>query len=92
MPSTRPTKTPATGPPNGISDMASATPVPIIAAISGELSISTDITVATMLTSFLKSFGKSGLMGRSITRDVKIAFSLGFPSLLINPPGIFPTA
>ncbi len=30
-------------------------------------------------------------MGLSIRREVKIAFSLGLPSLLMKPPGIFPT-
>ena len=31
-------------------------------------------------------------VGLSMTRHVKIAFSEAFPSLLLNPPGIFPTA
>lgn len=31
-------------------------------------------------------------MGRSMTREVKMAFSDAFPSLLLKPPGIFPTA
>ena len=29
-------------------------------------------------------------MGRSMTLEVRIAFSEAFPSLLLNPPGIFP--
>ena len=46
FPSTYPTFTAAVGPPNGISEIASAADAPIIAATSGELSGSTDKTVA----------------------------------------------
>ena len=92
LPSTNPTFTAAVGPPNGISDIESAADAPIIAATSGELSCSTESTVATTTTSFLKSFGNSGLSGLSIALDVNIALSLGFPSLFWNDPGIFPTA
>ena len=74
-----------------MSDIAKAAAAPIIAATSGELSCSTHNTVATITTSFLKSFGNNGLSGLSIALDVKIALSLGFPSLFKNPPGIFPT-
>ena len=63
-----------------------------MAAISGELSMSTDITVHTMHTSFLMSLGNRGRMGRSITREARMAFSEGLPSLLRKEPGIFPTA
>ena len=90
--STYPTLTAAVGPPNGISDIASAAAVPIIAQTSGELSCSTDNTVATTHTSFLKSFGNNGLIGLSIALDVNIALSAGFPSLFVKLPGIFPTA
>ena len=91
-PSTKPTYTAAIGPLNGISDTETDADEPIIAQNSGALSCSTDITVATIDTSFLKSFGKSGRIGLSITLAVKIAFSDGFPSLLVKPPGILPTA
>ena len=91
FPSTSPTLTAAVGPLNGMSEIANADAAPIIAATSGELSCSTQRTVATTTTSFLKSFGNSGLKGLSIALDVKIALSLGFPSLFKNPPGIFPT-
>ena len=91
-PFTSPTFTAAVGPPNGMSDIDSAADAPIIAATSGELSCSTDNTVATTTTSFLKSFGNSGLSGLSIALDVSIALSAGFPSLFWNDPGIFPTA
>ncbi len=56
------------------------------------LSVEMDKTVAVTTTSFLKSFGKSGLIGLSIALDTSIALSAAFPSLLVNPPGIFPTA
>ena len=52
-----------------------------MAATSGALSGSTDKTVATTHTSFLKSFGNNGRRGLSIALDVKIALSAGFPSL-----------
>ena len=91
-PSTYPTFTAAVGPPNGISEIDNATDVPIIAQTSGLLSCSTDKTVATTHTSFLKSFGNKGLIGLSIALDVKIALSAGFPSLFWKLPGIFPTA
>ena len=90
-PSTNPTFTAAVGPPNGISEIASAAAAPIIAATSGELSCSTQSTVPTTHTSFLKSFGNNGLNGLSIALDVNIALSLGLPSLFIKLPGIFPT-
>ncbi len=61
------------------------------AAISGELSWSTLNTVLTTWTSFLKPSSNNGLIGRSIKRATKVAFSVGRPSRLINPPGIFPT-
>ena len=89
--STYPTATAAVGPPNGISEIDSAADAPIIAHTSGLLSCSTDNTVATTQVSFLKSFGNNGLNGLSIALEVKIALSAGFPSLLVNPPGIFPT-
>ena len=78
---TYPTLTEPVGPPKGISEIESATEEPIIAQISGEQSWSTDNTNALMHTSFLKSFGNKGLIGLSITLDVKIAFSDGLPSL-----------
>ena len=63
-----------------------------MAAISGEQSGSTDITVQTTETSLRMSFGNSGRMGRSITREAKTAFSEGRPSRFKNEPGILPTA
>ena len=62
-----------------------------IAVSSGEQSWSTDNTIEITCTSFLNPFGNSGRIGRSIIRAARVAASLGRPSLLIKPPGIFPT-
>ncbi len=90
-PSIYPIETPDIGPFHGISEMLSAMDVPAMAAISGMQSLSTLITVQTTETSLRMSFGNSGRMGRSISREVSIAFSLGRPSRFIYEPGIFPT-
>ena len=50
-----------------------------------------DKTVDIICTSFLNPSGNNGLIGLSIIRAANVAASLGLPSLLINPPGIFPT-
>ena len=90
-PFTRPTLSAPTGPFQGISEMASAAEVPIRAAISGEQSWSTLMTVAMMETSLRKSEGKSGRMGRSMTRLVRMPFSPGRPSRRLKEPGMRPT-
>ena len=92
LPSTRPTFSAATGPFQGMSEMASAADVPISAAISGEQSWSTDMTVHMTDTSLRKSWGKSGRMGRSMTREVRMPFSPGRPSRRLKLPGMRPTA
>ena len=91
-PSMSPTRTPAIGPSKGISDTHKAAEAPIMAGISGALSGSTETAVATICTSLWYPSGNMGRMGRSIKRLVKIAWVLGRPSLLIKPPGSFPTA
>ena len=53
---------------------------------------SADSTVQMTCTSFVKPFGQSGRIGRSIIRAVRIARSVGRPSRLKKPPGIFPAA
>jgi len=90
-PSTNPTETPPIGPLNGISETETAMEAASNAHISGEQSGSTDNTVVTIDTSLRMSLGKSGLIGRSIQREVNTAFSEGFPSLFIKEPGILPT-
>ena len=90
-PSTSPTLIPAIGPFHGISEIEIAIAVAIIPVISGEQSGSTARTVITTDTSFLISLGKSGRIGLSTILEVRIAFSDGLPSLLVNDPGILPT-
>ena len=90
-PFTLPTFTPAIGPSKGIFEIQVHKLEPNIAVNSGELSLSTDKTVLTTCTSFLKSLGNIGRIGRSIIRAANVAASVGLPSLLIKPPGILPT-
>ena len=86
-----PTWTAATGVVKGMLDKHNAIEAAFIASISGRLSFSTETTVHTTWTSFLYPFGNKGLKGLSIALPFSIAFSEGFPSLFINPPGILPT-
>jgi polyribonucleotide nucleotidyltransferase len=62
---------------------------PDIIAINGA---SADKTEAIIWVSHRKWSGKRGRTGRSIMRLVKISFSVGRPSRLKKPPGIFPAA
>ncbi len=74
-----------------MSEIEIATAAPIIPAISGELSGSTESTVITTDTSFLISLGKRGLIGLSTHLEARIALSEAFPSLFVKEPGILPT-
>ena len=56
------------------------------------MTMSADSTVQITCTSFLKPFGQSGRIGRSIMRAVSVARSVARPSRLKKPPGIFPAA
>jgi len=73
--------------PNGISDSASAAPAPLMPMTSGSFSLSAERTNAMTCVSLRKFSGKSGRMGRSICREVRISFSLGRPSRLMKPAG-----
>ena len=66
--------------------------LPNIAAITGSQSYSTDNTVDITWTSFLNPSSNRGRIGLSIRRAANVASVPGLPSLLKNPPGIFPTA
>ena len=70
----------------------SATEAPLIARMSGSFSPSAERTKAMIWVSWLKPSGKSGRSGRSISREVRISFSVGRPSRLKKPPGIRPAA
>ena len=60
------------------------------AKISYSFSLSTLKTVAIIWVSHLNPSLKEGRSGLSIRRHANIAFSVCLPSLLKNPPGIFP--
>ncbi len=91
-PFTRPTWVAAQGPAKGMSEIVVAMEAPIMATSSGRHSGSTLMTMHSRVTSLRMSLGKSGRIGRSMTRLVRTAFSDALPSLLLKPPGIFPTA
>ena len=85
-------RTAPTGPRNGSGEIASAAEAPLIARMSCGTTMSADSTVQMTCTSFLKPFGQSGRIGRSIMRAVSVARSVARPSRLKKPPGIFPAA
>ena len=70
-----------------MSESVSAADAPTIASMSGSFSLSSDSTVAMICVSQRKPFGKSGRIGRSIRREVRISFSAWRPSRLKKPPG-----
>ena len=92
FPSTLPTLTSAIGPSKGISEMVNAADAPIAPSTSASFSPSYESTNEIICVSFWNSFGNKGLIGLSISLAVSISFSVGLPSLLKNPPGIFPAA
>ena len=91
-PSIRPIRTAPTGPLKGSGEIMRAAEAPLIARMSCGVMRSADSVVQMTCTSFVKPFGQSGRIGRSIMRAVRIAFSVGRPSRLKKPPGIFPAA
>ena len=72
--------------------MDKAAEAPIMAAISGRLSWSTLITVQLTTTSLRISEGNRGRIGRSMSREARMARSEGRPSRRIKLPGMRPTA
>src|SRR5438552_1178499 len=91
-PSTWPTRTAPTGPSNGMPERQSAAEAPFTASTSGSFSWSPEMTRQMTCTSFAKPAGKSGRIGRSISRDVRVSFLTGAPSRLKYPPGLGPPA
>ena len=87
-----PTLTPAIGPLNGMSEIDNAADAAIMEITSVCTSGLRLITVMTTCTSFKKSSLNDGLRGLSINLEMSVSFSDGLPSLLKNPPGIFPAA
>ena len=92
MPSIKPTLIAPNGPLKGNPDMATAADAAKKDKISGSTSLSEEITVQITCTSYRKSSLKRGLNGLSINLEVSVSFSVGLPSLLKKPPGIFPVA
>ena len=85
-------RTAPTGPWNGMSEIVSAVEAPLMLRMVGSLSWSTESTVEMTCTSSRKPSGKSGRSGRSVSREARIAVSLGLPSRRMNAPGILPAA
>ena len=92
LPSILPMRTAPTGVGTGMSEIISAAEAPFIASTSYGVMWSTDSGMATSCVSRFQPLGKSGRMGRSMSRAVSVAFSPARPSRLKNEPGIFPAA
>ena len=90
-PSIMPIRTAPTGPRNGSGEIISAAEAPLMARMSCGVIRSAE-SGADDLHLVPKPFGQSGRIGRPIMRAVRIAFSVGRPSRLKKPPGIFPAA
>jgi hypothetical protein len=75
-----------------MSETASAAEAAFTARMSVGFCWSTASAVTTTWTSWRKPSGNEGLIGRSISRAFKIAFSVARPSRRKNPPGILPAA
>jgi hypothetical protein len=82
LPSTSPTRTAPTGPSKGMPDRQSAAEAPFIARTSGSTSWSPEMVRQITCTSLRKPSGKSGRIGRSMSRDVSVSFFTGAPSRL----------
>jgi hypothetical protein len=91
-PSIIPIRTAPTGPRNGSGEIISAADAPLMQRMSCGVTRSADSTVPITCTSLRNPLGQSGRIGRSIMRAVRIARSVGRPSRLKKPPGIFPAA
>ena len=64
----------------------------MIDSTSASLERSAEIGPAWIWTSSRYESGKSGRIGRSISRDVRISLVVGRPSRLMKPPGNLPAA
>jgi hypothetical protein len=88
----QPMRTAAIGPWNGMSEIDTAAEDAMMEMMSGGLTMSELTTVGTTCISRPKALSNNGRIGRSIKRLTKISLSLGRPSRLRKPPGIFPAA
>ena len=91
-PSTQPIRVTPIGPLNGMSEIDSAVDAPTMDMMSRGVSRSAEMGVVMICTSLRKSFGNSGLSGRSVRRMVRTVSVVGRPSRRGNPPGMRPRA
>ena len=80
------------GPSKGMPESMRAAEAPLMASTSCGFSRSAPITVTTTWVSLRYPSAKLGRSGRSISRQVRMALSVGRPSRRKNEPGIFPAA
>ena len=81
-PPIRPTRTPANGPAQGMSERCSAIDAPVMASTSVGFSRSAESTVAMTWVSKRQPLGNSGRQGRSMRREVSTSSSVRRPSRL----------
>ena len=86
------TRTPPMGPENGRPASCVEAEAALIATTSYRWSGFSAMMVATTCTSLRRPLAKDGRSGRSMSRQVRIASSLGRPSRRKKEPGIRPTA
>ena len=86
------TRTQPIGPSNGAFEIARAADAAFTERMSGSFSWSALNGETTIWTSLRNPFGKSGRMGRSVSRAVRMPSSDGRPSRRGNEPGILPAA
>ncbi len=80
------------GPSNGMPEIISDADAALMLSTSCGFSMSAPITVSTTCTSLRNPSGKAGRNGRSVSRQVRTASSVGRPSRRKNEPGILPAA
>ena len=85
-------RTAPSGPSKGMPDSMSAALAALMARTSCGFSWSAPMMVATTWVSLRYPLVNDGRSGRSISRAVRMAWSVGRPSRRKNEPGIFPAA
>ena len=80
------------GPSKGMPESMRAAEAALMASTSCGLTWSAPKMVPTTWTSLRKPLGNDGRSGRSISRQVKMAWSDALPSRRKNEPGILPAA
>ena len=80
------------GPSKGMPDSIRAAEAPLMAGTSWGFSWSAPTMVPTTWVSLRNPGANDGRRGRSMRRQVRMAWSVGRPSRRKNEPGIFPAA